>query len=571
MIQFPHLLIVGLRKINMDNQRTFLFIALALVMMMLWQAWQKDYGPQLPPPQTTQLDDTQIPSVTNDSLAQDLPSTDSLSSVPTNIAQVQPSAKSIQVITDVFELEIDTRGGTIRKIDLLDYPISVSKPDEPFTLFADSVENLFIAQSGLVPVGTQGSAAPDHHAIYQAGSQRYQLTIGKDTLEVPLTWETDGIVVTKTFLFQRGQYDIQIKHEVNNQSPDTWVGRQYQQFQRSRAEREQAFIYTYTGGVIYGQEQKYEKIDFDDMDSANLRKSIAGGWTAMIQHYFLGAWVAKEQETNEFYTKVLRNGPPRYILGMINVQPVQVEPGGQTIFSSTLYAGPKIQEHLKTLGPGLELTVDYGILTIIAQPLFWLLSKLHQLFGNWGWSIVFVTLIIKLLFYKLSETSYKSMANMRKMTPRLQSIKERYGDDRQKLNKAMMDLYKKEKINPLGGCLPILVQIPVFIALYWVLLESVELRQAPFILWIQDLSIKDPYFVLPVVMGVTMFLQQKLNPAPIDPIQQKVMMFLPFVFTIFFAFFPAGLVLYWVVNNVLSIAQQWMITRKIEKGTVATT
>ena len=300
------------------------------------------------------------------------------------------------------------------------------------------------------------------------------------------------------------------------------------------------------------------------MLEADLDRTITDGWAAMLQHYFLGALIPPAGVAEHFYTKTLSNA--RYVIGMIAPSWRTVADGESGTFSTRLFIGPKLQDQMREVATGLELTVDYGLLTVLAQPLFWLLKTINNLVGNWGWAIVIVTLIIKLVFYKLSETSYRSMANMRKLTPRLQSLKERYGDDRQKLNQAMMELYKKEKINPLGGCLPILVQIPVFIALYWVLLESVELRQAPFMLWIQDMSSPDPYFILPLLMGASMLIQQKLNPAPLDPIQAKVMMVLPIVFTVFFAFFPSGLVLYWVVNNILSIAQQWVITRRIEAG-----
>jgi YidC/Oxa1 family membrane protein insertase len=321
------------------------------------------------------------------------------------------------------------------------------------------------------------------------------------------------------------------------------------------------FLYTYTGGAIYTPEEKYEKISFEDMESSKLSMEVKGGWVGMLQHYFLGAWVPPAEETDHFYSNVLPG--QRYVLGAYTPS-ISLAAGGSHIFSSGFVAGPKLQDELEAIAPGLDLTVDYGWLTVLAKPIFWLLKSIQGVVLNWGWSIILLTLIIKLVFFKLSETSYKSMANMRKMTPRIQALKDRYGDDKQRLNQAMMEMYKKEKINPLGGCLPILVQIPVFIALYWVLLESVELRQAPWILWLQDLSIKDPYYVLPIIMGISMFIQQKLNPAPPDPMQAKIMMSLPFVFTIFFAFFPSGLVLYWVTNNILSIAQQWYITRQIE-------
>ncbi|MEA2093768.1 MAG: membrane protein insertase YidC, partial [Pseudomonadota bacterium] len=326
---------------------------------------------------------------------------------------------------------------------------------------------------------------------------------------------------------------------------------------------ESTFIHTYMGGVLYSPEEKYEKISFDDMIDGKLDRKVTDGWVAMIQHYFLAALIPETGEEDRYYTNTLSGA--RYVIGMIS--PLQTIAAGESgSFSTRLYAGPKLQDEMARVAPGLELTVDYGVLTVLSQPLFWLLNAIHNLVGNWGWAIILLTILIKLAFYKLSETSYRSMANMRKLAPRMKSLKERYGDDRQKLNQAMMEMYKKEKINPLGGCLPILVQIPVFIALYWVLLESVEMRQAPFMLWLQDLSSPDPYYVLPLLMGATMLIQQKLNPAPLDPIQAKVMMALPVVFTVFFAFFPSGLVLYWVVNNTLSIAQQWVITKRIEQG-----
>jgi YidC/Oxa1 family membrane protein insertase len=324
------------------------------------------------------------------------------------------------------------------------------------------------------------------------------------------------------------------------------------------------FIYTYTGGAIYSEEKKYEKIKFDDIAEADLNRDIKGGWLAMLQHYFVSAWVPPAEQVHHYYSKALKTG--RFVLGAYSPNKT-VSAGEQVNFESRFYAGPKLQHQLEAISKGLELTADYGWLTIIAKPIFWVLEKIHGIVQNWGWSIILLTVLIKLAFYKLSETSYKSMANMKKVAPRLQTLKERYGDDKQRLNQAMMEMYKKEKINPLGGCLPMLVQIPVFISLYWVLLEAVELRQAPWIFWIQDLSIKDPYFVLPLLMGITMFIQQKLNPAPPDPMQAKIMMSLPIVFTVFFAFFPSGLVLYWFVNNLLSILQQWYITKKIEEAT----
>jgi YidC/Oxa1 family membrane protein insertase len=552
----------------MDNQRLFLFVALSFVMLLLWQSWVEDYGPVAPPesavPQTqtaTDLlpggmprDSDDIPSAAGESSAQ-------VSALPES--ELLKTDRYIEVETDLFKVRIDTTGGDLRQADLLAYAETTATDSPPFRLLNDTMPNLFIIQSGLrASVGTE----PTHHVIYSPEQTSYRMAETDDQLVVPMTWRSpEGIEVTKRYIFHRGSYAIDLQHEVHNSSDADWHGRQYRQLQRTQvAETGQStFIYTYMGGVIYSPEEKYEKIKFDDMVDSDLDRTITDGWAAMLQHYFLGALIPARGETDRYYTKTLSNS--RYVIGMIS--PGQtVAPGASAVYDTQIFIGPKLQDEMKQVAPGLELTVDYGLLTVLAQPVFWLLQKIHGLVGNWGWAIVFVTMLIKLAFYKLSETSYKSMANMRKLAPRLKTLKERYGDDRQKLNTAMMDLYKKEKINPLGGCLPIVVQIPVFISLYWVLLEAVELRHAPFILWLTDLSTPDPYYVLPLLMGVTMLIQQKLNPAPMDPIQAKVMMALPVVFTVFFAFFPSGLVLYWVVNNTLSIAQQWMITRRIERG-----
>ena len=547
----------------MDNQRLILFIALSFVVLLLWEAWQRDYGPKAPPPDAGPGQEQQVAAP-----PADLPTAAPENATPapgpsTGDTGMLASAQRIRVVTDVLDVEIDTRGGDLRRADLLAYPVSIEPGAPPVRLMSDQLPNLFIAQSGL---RSDRKPEPTHHIVYTAEAAEYRLPEGQSELVVPLRWQgADGVQVTKLYRFRRGAYVIDVEHAVHNAGSQPWQGRQYRQLQRTEvAEPGQSrFVYTYMGGVIYSPEEKYEKISFDDMAGQDLSRTITGGWAAMIQHYFLAAWIPDAAEPNLYYSKVLP--PARYVLGLVG--PEQAVPPGQTqLFSSRLYVGPKLQDHLAEVAPGLELTVDYGLLTVLAKPIFWLLKQIHTLVGNWGWSIILLTLLIKLAFYKLSETSYKSMANMRKLAPRLQALKERYGDDRQKLNQAMMEMYKKEKINPLGGCLPILVQIPVFIALYWVLLESVELRQADFVLWLKDLSSPDPYYVLPLIMGVTMFIQQKLNPAPMDPMQAKVMMILPFVFTVFFAFFPAGLVLYWVTNNILSIAQQWVITRRVEQG-----
>jgi YidC/Oxa1 family membrane protein insertase len=555
----------------MDNTRLFLFAALVFVGMLLWQQWQADYGPQPVPSSQMEtvpdggVDTAQIPTddlpEQADELGQSANQTSSSIGEPAVVES--QSAQLVQVDTDVIRVMIDTRGGVIRSLKLKKYPTSLEQPDDWLELVHSDSDSVYIVQSGL---RNKEDRAPTHHSIYTAVQSNYELADGQDELVVPIYWSKDGVEVVKSYHFRRGDYLIDLKHRIDNQSQQDWQGSEYRQIQRSRPLETSRLLYTYTGGVYYNEETKYEKVDFDDMEDAQLKVKSAGGWIAMIHHYFLSAWIPGQEETNLVYTIAnTRRAPSTYTIGLRSANRV-VATGGNTEFVSQLFVGPKIVKRLEEISPGLELTVDYGVLTFISKPLYWLLSWYHSFVGNWGLAIILLTLSIKTLFYKLSETSYRSMAKMRKVAPRLKTLKERYGDDRQKMNQAMMELYKTEKINPMGGCLPILVQIPVFIALYWALLESVDLRQAPFIFWIKDLSVMDPFYVLPVLMGISMVIQQRLNPPPPDPIQAKIMMALPFIFTVFFAFFPSGLVLYWVVNNVLSITQQYIITRRIEAG-----
>jgi len=473
--------------------------------------------------------------------------------------------KIISVTTDVYRLEIDTRGGTLRNLDLLKYPVEKDNPDVVVRLFNSNEEKLFLGQNGLIAASGSRMAA-DHHTVFTADQENYQLSDEMNILRVPLTWtDNKGLQVRKTYVFTRGSYLIEVQQQVINNTGEEWRGRQYSQLLRKpfKDANGNTFIRTYAGGVVYTEEDKYHKISFDDMEDENLNVSTKGGWVAMIQHYFASADIPPADEENHFYSKKLPDS--RYVIGYYS--PLNsVQSGSEVTLTTRMFVGPKLQPVMEKIAPGLELTVDYSWLTFIGKPIFWLLNKIHSLVNNWGFAIIGVTLCIKLLFFKLSEASYKSMAKMRKIQPRLKQLQERFADDRQRFNTEMMAMYKKEKVNPLGGCLPIVVQIPVFISLYWVLIETVELRQAPFILWIQDLSTKDPYFVLPVLMGITMKIQQSLNPAPMDPLQAKVMKMFPIVFAVFFMFFPSGLVLYWVVNNTLSIIQQWYITKKIEAG-----
>ncbi len=557
----------------MDNQRLFLFVALSLVLMFLWQAWEANKHKEaatVSAPATTSGTLTPAPA----------DSTPSVSNVAVNaapsVAASQPaaipsstlkSAQRIHITSDLFVAEIDTAGGDLRRLDLTHYPVATDKPNEPFQLFNDTLPSLFIAQTGVVG---SGSLAPDADALFTAEKTEYRLADGADTLDIPLRWtHADGITVVKTYTFRRNSYLVDVKVEITNNSDKEWKGRVYHQLQRTKVGEvgQSSFVNTYMGGVVSSERNKYDKIKFESMAEWKPQDSFyKGGWAAMLQHYFFSAWIPPQEQANHYYTNVLDQ--TRYIIGMMTEELVVPTSGGTTQ-TARLYAGPKDQHHLKDVAPNLELVVDYGVLTIIAQPLFWLLDFFYRMLGNWGWSIVCLTIVIKLAFYKLSQASYRSTAHTRRVQPKVQALRERYADDKQRMSQGLMELYKKEKINPLGGCLPMAVQIPVFIALYWVLLESVELRQADFIFWIHDLASKDPFYVLPTLMGASMFIQQKLNPQMPDPIQQKVMMALPFVFLFFFAFFPSGLVLYWVVNNVLSIAQQWYITRSIERAASA--
>ncbi len=547
-----------------DQIKPILVISLCFVMFLMWEAWQRDYGPKPAPIATvstgqpatagpsaasTQTGAADVPNLPAE------PATGAAGTVP--VANGQATASTIRVETDLVRAFLDA-AGNVARLELLDYPVAVGD-DNSFELMDNQPPQVFVAQSGLVGAPD----APSHHEKYTAQASNYSLSGGADSVSVPLKWRSEsGVSVTKTLTFHKGSYLVDIDYHVVNDSNLVWTARLYSQFQRTEAAaRENIFgTYTYTGGVYSTPEQPYEKFDFSDMASQDLALEVTGGWVAMIQHYFAGGWVPDAKRPQSFYSGRLQGG--RYNMGLFGPA-AAIQPGAEAEFSVRLFAGPKLENHLKSAAPGLERTVDYGWLWFIADPLHWLLSKIHGMVGNWGIAIILLTLLIKGAFFQLSATSYKSMARMRKMQPRMMALRERYGDDKQRLNQAMMELYKTEKINPLGGCLPILVQIPVFISLYWVLLESVELRQAPFFFWIDDLSAHDPVFVLPVLMGVSMLLQQRLNPTPPDPIQAKVMMALPFVFTFFFLFFPSGLVLYWFVNNVLSIAQQWVITKKI--------
>lgn len=545
----------------MEIQRSFLLGGILITAFLLWNAWQTDY----PKVQTLASVNGTVEQPLNLG-HDDVPNPVTAEIPTTTVASASAvSANLINVKTDVLDILIDTQGGNFVSAKLNNYKQTIESGSPPIQILNPEAQTLYVAQSGLA--SKMGPDTPSEgQALYEATQNRYEMSPDQDILTVPLRWSNNGIEVTKNFTFKRGEYLIDVAYDLKNESETPWSGQFYTQFKRADvpAKKESFFsMSTFSGTAISTPEKRFEKISYKDLSKDSLNQDAKGGWLAQVQHYFVSAWVPNVQEN----TRIVSYPPQEniYRVAMLG-EPLTLAPGEQLQTGAKFYVGPEIAKTLKTIAPSLELTVDYGWFWPIAQGLFWVLQKFYQLFGNWGVAIIMTTVLIKLMFYKLSATSYRSMANMRRVQPKIEKLRERCGDDRQKMSQEMMALYKAEKINPLGGCLPILVQIPVFIALYWVLMESVELHHAPFMLWIQDLSAKDPFYVLPIIMGISMFVQQKLSPAPPDPVQAKVLMMMPIVFTALFLTFPAGLVLYWVVNNCLSIAQQWFIMRSVEKG-----
>ena len=555
----------------MDIRRTLIFVGLAISGYFLILAWNGDYGhkPQSSQPlvenasaaSVSEVDSIDIPDTSDANLAQSQSNNDA----PVVALESANSSSStlIEVTTDTLQVLIDRRGGEVVSVKLPAYPVDVDSPDIPFTLLDNSQGRLYSAQSGLV--GRDGIDAKG--AVYQATQTHFELAEGDNEIRIQLVASNDQVEVVKTFTFERGDYLIKVDYQVKNISAEPVQNVFYAQLKRDNSEDPSKGhglgMQAYLGAALTTKDSRYEKIKFSDLAKTPYKSVETGGWAAMLQHYFLSAWVPQDQ--SQQYTYNGRTVQGNNLFGFYSA-PIVIAPGETTTVGADLYVGPKIQKRLGEIAEYLNLTVDYGFLWWIAQPLFWLLSFFHSLVGNWGIAIILLTISIKALFYKPSAMSYRSMANMRKVAPKMQEIREKYGDNREKLGQEMMKLYRDEKINPLGGCLPILIQMPVFIALYWVILESVELRQAPFFLWIHDMSVMDPYFILPLIMGASMYFQMKLNPTPPDPMQARIMQFMPVVFTIFFLWFPAGLVLYWVVNNLISIAQQYFITKQIENS-----
>lgn len=553
----------------MDNLRIFLWVGLLMLVWLTVQTWQTTFAPAPTVTATTTTDPAAPGAPVSAAPAGGTPALPSLApdaapavpaiAPPATAETAAPAPTLIRVRTDVLDLVIDARGGNIVDAKLPTYPVHKDQPDVPVELLSAEPARFFAFQGGLRAADGQPEA--NHLVTFTATGTDFEMQPGATELQVPLRWESPtGVVVTKTYTFRPGRFDVELDYTVQNNSAGPYQTAEYLQLHRLFTPHKQSMFdvetYSFNGPVTFDG-NKYQKLDVEDLAEAPFSQSVPNGWFGAIQHHFLVAAVPPATETWN-YAGNFADG--KFLVSAIG--PVQlIPPGGSASFSSQLFVGPKLQSELKTIAPGLELTVDYGRLTLLAQPMFWLLNTMYGFVGNWGLAIILVTLLIKLVFYKLSETSGRSMAGMRKLQPRMKALQERYKDDRQAMSAALMELYKKEKINPAAGCLPMLVQIPFFISFYWVLLESVEMRQAPFALWITDLSSKDPYFILPLLMGAAMFFQQKLNPPPPDPVQAKMMQILPIVFTGFFAFFPAGLVLYWLTNSVLSMAQQWRINK----------
>jgi YidC/Oxa1 family membrane protein insertase len=568
----------------MENQRLLIWGTFGLMAWFTYQAWMADYGPRAQPPQQTPEmtqepgadagNDVDLPALSDDAAPSSGTRSDTQSATDTATLAVIDSpilenettdSNVIRVTTDVLDIEINTSGGTLQHATLKKYPVAKDRPNDLVALLSTEPRELGLIQTGL-RTANEGEE-PNHRASFTTAAREFDMG-GNDELLVPLTWTNNaGVTVVKEFQFTRGSYRIDVSQTVVNDSSEVWRGAEYAQIRRRSFETERSMFnvdtYSNDGPVVYNGE-KSEKMDRDDlMSDGPVSLAGEGGWTATIQHHFLSAVVPPVSGEYRYNVSASNNVAVSSMIG-----PTQsIPPGGEFRFDTTLFVGPKLQSQLEDVDKTLKLTVDYGWLTVLSQPLFWVLAKVHSVVGNWGWAIILVTVLIKMLFYKLTQASGRSMAKMREIQPRMKALQDRYKDDRQALSQAMMELYKREKVNPAAGCLPILIQMPFFLAFYWVLLESVEMRQAPFMLWITDLSSRDPFFILPLIMGVAMFFQQKLNPAPADPVQAKVMQIMPIMFTGFFAFFPSGLVLYWVTNTLLSIAQQWRINKVVHEET----
>ena len=549
----------------MDWKKTLNIAAIAIVAWLLiveWSQFQDDVASQTLPPQEEVMipDSAQLPTAAVQ-LGSELPS---LVETPVAVVEKKVDARLVKVTTDTVEVVIDTLGGDIVQVKLLNHLTKMSEDGgEPFTLLTRSSKNEYIAQSGLI--GKNGTDTREGRGVYTASSSEFVLESGQPTLNVDLALNQNGVRLVKRFSFNRSDYVIGVSYLINNSSYDPWEATFYGQIKRDSHEplvESSGGVSPYLGAALREADKNFAKHDFSDIEDASVKTSIEGGWVAMVQHYFISAWIPPADQQNNFSLRKL-SGQDVYLMGFTG-EKITVPAGAYGEYKAQFYVGPKDQDKLEALAEYLDLTVDYGFLWMLAKPIFAAMKYIHELVGNWGWSIILLTVCIKVLLYPLSAASLRSMAKMRSLQPKMESLKETYGDDRQKMSQELMALYKKEKVNPAGGCFPMLLQMPVFLSLYWVLLESVEIRHSPWIFWIQDLSAKDPYFILPLVMGASMLLMQKMQPMPTDPTQAMVMKIMPIAFTFFFMIFPSGLVLYWTVNNLLSMLQQWYVNRQLE-------
>ena len=567
----------------MDLQRTLLIGAIAALSFMLlteWVSFTDEKSASVIQDTSRLISSTNempsipiaTPTASSANSEEDLPTTPEYSALEINplTAVAVDSGRIIQIKTDVLQLAVDLHGGDIMELSLPKFLAELDDPTDPFVLLEDNDALIYIAQSGLI--GPNGIDS-DGRALFNADATTYGLNPEDDSVVVDLQWQGNAAVrITKRLTLYRGSYLIDIDYLIENNSAERWQANLFGQVKRGSAPPPSANtnamgMKPFLGVALTQPDDRFTKFTFDDLEEESFKAQLPGGWIAMVQHYFLSAWIPNPEQIQTYSARVTSAG---FNIAGFTSPALTLDPGNSGVVGAKFYAGPKDQYRLQDISPYLDLTIDYGFLWWIAQPLFWLLTNIHALVGNWGVAIILLTVLIKAVFFKLSAASYRSMANMRRVQPKMVDIREQFADDKQKQSQAMMELYKKEQINPLGGCLPILVQMPVFIGLYWMLMESVELRQAPFVLWIKDLAVMDPYFVLPLMMGASMFYMQKLNPPPPDPMQAKIMQWMPVMFTFFFLWFPAGLVLYWVVNNLLSMAQQYVITRQIENAAAKT-
>jgi YidC/Oxa1 family membrane protein insertase len=543
----------------MDIKRTVLLVIFSLSLLMLWENWNIYNGgaSMFAPEVATTTNNATTNTKTDSSVPQASVNTPTASGVdvPAGAAIVQAGEK-VTITTDLLKAEINTAGAALTRIELLKHKDSADQ-SRNVVLMETGSSRTYVGQSGLI-----GAGAPNHRSLFTVRPGVRTLE-GANSVQLILDAEQDGVKLTKTYTFKRGEYEIELTHEVTNGSSAAITPSVYVQLVRddSKLEGDSRFYSTFTGPAIYTDAEKFRKVTFEDIDKGKQPPAVQTdkGWIAIVQHYFVSAFEPLDKGTVELFTRKIDN--KLYAVGAI-MKMGTIALGAKATSKGKLYTGPQESTNLEKFAPDFDLVKDYGWLTLIAKPIFWLMEQIQKLLGNWGWTIIVLTIMIKLAFFPLSAASYRSMAKMKLVTPKMTAIRERHKGDAQQMNAAMMELYKTEKINPLGGCLPVVVQIPVFIALYWVLLASVEMRHAPWLGWIQDLAAPDPWYILPVIMAVSMFVQTKLNPTPPDPIQAKVMMFMPIAFSVMFFFFPAGLVLYWVVNNLLSIGQQWVITQK---------